>query len=135
VIRRLVIFLLATAAFWLVVALPARAKAGNEALILSGTAALLCLVPTTLTLAWASWALRRAREEQLITVLGGTALRLATVIIGAWLLSSTVGIFGDVQRFSVWLLIFYFYTLAAEVTLVLWRRPGTEAASATSQAK
>ena len=51
-------------AFWLLAALPFRMLAadparGDAAVVYSGTAVAVCLLPAALTLVWGSWAQRR----------------------------------------------------------------------------
>src|SRR5437588_221513 len=82
---------LASAAFWLLLALPARRLGGGDAAVVySGTALALCLVPAVVTLLWAGWALDKSPEQQLTLVLGGTGMRLFVVLGSAWALFASV---------------------------------------------
>src|SRR5262249_34942064 len=74
VIRRLVLLLGGTAAFWLLVAYPARILGGPQAVVYSVTAMLVCLVPATLTLILAQ-GMAASPSRLLFLVLGGTGLR------------------------------------------------------------
>src|SRR5262249_51929950 len=77
--------------FWLLASLPFRMladdrEAGDAAVVYAGTAVLLCLVPTSLTLLWSSYALKQAPEQQLTAVLGGTGLRVFVVALAGFAL-------------------------------------------------
>jgi hypothetical protein len=119
VIRRLGLFIGASLAFWVLVAVPARRLWGDIALTYSAVALGLCLVPAAATLAWAGWALHRSAEQQLLVVLGGTGLRMFTVLTAALVLYTRVEYFQREHGFWVWVLVFYLFTLALEMGLVL----------------
>jgi len=94
--------------------------------LFSPVAAALCLVPTVITLAWASRSGTRNPESQLLMVLGGTALRMALVLSVGLLLYYTVPGF---ERMSFWIviLVFYLFTLGLEVWLLVgWPREQEE---------
>jgi hypothetical protein len=111
-------FLIAgTLAFWAVLAYPARLLWGNSALLFSATAGLLCLVPTALTLAWYLKAFQGAPETQLLAILGGTGVRMLFVFGAGMVLFHTVPEY-QYQRFWLWLLAFYLFTLTLEITLI-----------------
>jgi hypothetical protein len=119
---RLVLFLFAgCAAFWLLTALPARMLGGGDAAVAcSGTAMLLCFVPAALTLAWATWALKRDPQQQLLVVIGGGGVRMFFVLVAGLLLTQTVPFYGERSReFLFWLLAAYLFTLALEIVLML----------------
>src|SRR5262249_9520169 len=120
--RRLALLLGGSLALWLLAALPARAVWGDVAVIHSGTAVLLCLVPAAATLLWADRAASPGPHHQFFALLGGTRVRLFVVLAGALALQQWVPYFGEQPGFWVWLLLFYFATLALELTLVLARR-------------
>ena len=83
-IRRLLLLIGGSAAFWLLVGLPARAFGGGDrAFVFSGTAVLLCLPPMAVSLVWAAWAQTKSPQEQLIAVMGGTGVRILFVLAGA----------------------------------------------------
>ena len=126
--RRLLYLFGASAAFWLLVALPARHLGGGDAAVAySGTALALCLVPGVVTLLWAGWALDKSPEQQLTLVLGGTGMRLFVVLGAAWALFASVPYFREHNGFWAWLLVFYLFTLALEMALLLAGRPAAKA--------
>jgi hypothetical protein len=90
-------------------------------LFYSLAAAVLCLIPTGLTLAWASWAARQSGEQQLMMTLGGTGMRMAFVLLSALFLYFRVPLFHQ-PGFWGWILAFYLFTLALEMTLILTGR-------------
>jgi hypothetical protein len=119
VIRRLLLLLAGSLAFWLLAALPARLLGGGDtALTWSGTALLLCLLPAAATLAWAHRALEGTPEQQLAVVLGGSGLRLFFVLGTAFLLYEMVPHY-QATGFWVWLLVCYLFTLALDLGLML----------------
>jgi hypothetical protein len=123
-IRRLLLLLLGTLTFWVLVAVPARALGGgNAAVVLSGTALLLCIVPMAGTLAWTDWALRQGPERQMVAVLGGTGLRMFVVLAGGWLLHSTVPYYQQHPGFWMWLVVCYLFALTLDMILILAGRP------------
>lgn len=125
-IRRLAVLIGTTAAVWVLAALPAKYWIGPEALVTSGVAALLCLVPTSATLLWAGWALDRAPEQQLAMVLGGTSVRMFGVLAGAWALQRWVPYFQEQTGYWGWILVFYLLTLALEMALILTGRSAVD---------
>ncbi len=126
-IRRLLLLVSGSLAFWVLVGIPARLLGGGDlALAYSGTALLLCLVPAVLTLAWAGKALEGTIDQQLFLVLGGTGLRMFSVLGAAWVLYEWVPYYRLAAGFWVWVLISYLFTLALELTLMLAARPAQE---------
>jgi hypothetical protein len=127
VTRRLLYLFGASAAFWLLVAIPARHISGDAAAVYAGTALLLCLIPAAVTLLWAGWALERSPEQQLTLVLGGTGMRLFVVLGAAWALFQSVPYFREYNGFWNWLVVCYLFTLALEMALLLAGRPPAKA--------
>ena len=123
-IRRLAVFLGTSLAFWVLVAVPARHLWGDTALTYSAVALGLCLVPAAVTLAWASRALQGPADQQLLLVLGGTGIRMFAVLTAALVLYMRVDYFQKEHGFWVWVLVFYLFTLAVEMVLILSGRPG-----------
>ena len=125
--RRLLLLIGGTLAFWVLVALPGRfllddADSAARLIGYSGTALLLCLIPTAVTLIWSRAALEKSPEAQLIAVMGGTGVRLFAVLLAGWALNQNVNFYQE-QSFWYWLLIAYLFTLALEMTLLLTGRP------------
>jgi hypothetical protein len=130
----LLILVAGSLAFWVLIALPARAllndpEDASRVITYSGTAVLLCLFPALLTLWWSSQALRRDPQQQIVAVLGGTGLRMFSVLLAAWVVTSWFPYYSEVS-FGIWLLIAYLFTLALEMSLLLASR---QPASAESQ--
>ncbi len=110
-----------TAGLWLAAAYPAYQLGGEEGLVQSAVAALLCLLPMMGTLVWAGRALRGGRPEQaLLAVMGGTGLRLLFVIGVAVALYLAAPYFHS-RGFLIWVVVFYLVTLALEMALLLAR--------------
>lgn len=122
--RRLLLLIGATAALWLVLALPARhLGSGDDALALSGTAALLCLVPGVATFAWTEAAGRHSPHRQVLVALAGSGIRTAVALGGGLALTLGVPYFRDRPAFWGWLVVFYLGTLALDLLLLLTGRP------------
>ena len=103
---------------WAVVVIPARMTLGEAAVFQSGLAALICLLPTTLTLIWNNWALAQSPEHQLAAVMGGTVSRMVVVLAAALIAFLLVPMFRD-MAFWAWVLAFYLFTLTAEMILLV----------------
>lgn len=117
-IRTLSLLMIGTMSLWLLLAWPTYYfLGGSVAMALSGAAAVLCLVPTTLTLAWALWAFRAQPEQQFLAVMGGTGVRLGFVIATGLALYFLVPVFQN-QGFWLWVVVFYLFTLALEMVLL-----------------
>jgi hypothetical protein len=114
-----------TLIFWLLVALPARWLGGGDLAVLhSGTAGLLCLVPGVAVLLWAGMSSNEP-EQQLTVALGSVSLRMFFVLGGAFLLERTLPLYHGSLAFWIWVLVFYLFTLALETFLLLTgRAPG-----------
>jgi hypothetical protein len=123
VIRRLALLTAGVSIFWLLLALPSRHVWGEGVVVCSAIAALVCLIPACLTLAWASWSLQQTPDQQLVTVLGGTGLRMFSVVAVAWLLYKLIPYLQEQPGYWVWILVFYLFTLALEMVLVLTSIP------------
>jgi hypothetical protein len=116
----LLILVAGSALFWVVTALPARRLGGGDlALLYSGTAVLLCLVPGVLTLLWAGWVQRNDPQQMPLMVLGATGLRMFGVLLVGFLIWQTATIYREQDGFLIWLLVNYLFTLALEMTLLL----------------
>jgi hypothetical protein len=118
--KRLLILIAGVAAFWLLLALPARhLGGGDDAVIQAGFAALLCLVPAVVVLIWADWAFRQTPEQRLYAVLGGGAIRMFFVLGAAFTCVEVIGWFRGPGGFWIWIGVFYLFTLALEIALLL----------------
>jgi len=130
---RLLTLLTGAAIFWVVTAPPVQYLAGDEwALLFSGTALLICLVPAAVTLWWADHAFRQDPQGQVLAVLGGTGVRMFAVLVIALVLSLRVPPFKGNWSFLVWLVVCYLFILALEIYLVLRGRSGSSDPSPSS---
>ncbi len=116
------------AALWVVLGVPARhLGGGDEALLLSGTASLLCGVPMLLS---AVVVLRVGRKDPrlaTLAVLGTTGVRMLAVLSCGLLLAQAVPFYRG-QAFWLWLGVMYVGTLALEVSILLATRHSASAA-------
>ena len=115
--RRFTTLVVGTLALWVALFFPARYLGGQEATVYSLVALVLCLVPTSLTLVWASQADPRSADQQMRLVLGGTAVRMLFALGVGLGLYLAVPYFQQ-QTFWIWLLIFYLFTLSLEMVLL-----------------
>jgi hypothetical protein len=118
VTRRLGYLLAASLGVWAATAYPAYLLGGGPGVVRSALALGLCLLPAALTLCWAEWTFRRAPDQYLLTVLGGTGLRLFVVLGGALALQAAVADLRG-RGFLLWVLAFYLITLTFEVVCLL----------------
>lgn len=108
-----------TAAFCGLLAYPTRLLWPDEpTLAWNAAAALVCLVPTALTLLWTRWAFKGQPEQQLLAVMGGTVVRMGFVLAVAAVLYFNVKEFEHV-RFWVLVVVYYLFTLALEMTVIV----------------
>lgn len=121
-IKRLVLLMAGSLAFWVLVAIPLRLVRGDQEVVYTAVAVLLCLVPTAATLVWSGWALRGPPERQLLLVLGGSGTRLFFVLLSGLTIYVFVPYFQQ-PAFWLWVLVFYLFTLALEMVLLLAGRP------------
>lgn len=100
---------------------------GDLAVLHSGTAALLCLVPGVIALLLVGL-FHNQPDQQLTVALASTSLRMFFVLGAAFLLERTVPLYHGSLAFWIWVLVFYLLTLAVEtLLLVLKRSPGRNA--------
>ncbi len=105
---------------WLVALYPGWLLAGDLAIVQSGVAMLLCLLPALATLAWALKA-GAFPETHLLATLGGSALRIVTVPAAACVFYlGWPEVFTD--NFWIWIALFYLVLLALETTLLVRNR-------------
>lgn len=124
---RVLSLVFAAAAFWVVLGIPARNLLGDEALLHSGVATLLGLVPGVLTLVWAGWAYGHNPQQQLLAVVGATGVRMFGVLLAALALYMSVEAFHR-PAFLLWVAAAYCFLLAVEVVLLVRSRAAREQA-------
>jgi hypothetical protein len=122
--RRLAWFLAGSLAFWAVAAGLAFVLWDGVAVAYSSAAAALCLLPSVVTFLWTARGLAQSPEQQLLAALGGTGVRMFFVLGAGLLLTHTVPYFAERQQsFWFWLLVFYLFNLALEMSLLVAGRP------------
>jgi hypothetical protein len=122
VTRRLAVLIGGSLAFWAALALPAAVWAEGPVLLYSGVALGLCLVPGVAVVLASGLAFRGSPENQVLVALGGTAVRMF-LVLGAGL-ALYLGMPGFHQpAFWFWVLLFYLFTLALEVVVMVTGRP------------
>jgi hypothetical protein len=119
--RRMVFLVSGSLAFWALLAYPAFRLGTVRALTDSAIACGLCLLPALLTLLLAYITMGRKPQDQLWIVLGGTGIRMGTVL-GLGLLLSWLDPHFQQISFWAWVLVFYLFTLGLEVGLLMWRK-------------
>jgi hypothetical protein len=108
-----------TAALWVLLTVPARLLWPEDAILSWSTAAaLICLGPTAVTLAWTHWAYAGKPEQQVLAVFGGTAVRMVVVIAVGLILFYSLESF-QYQRFWIFVVVYYLFTLALEMILIV----------------
>jgi hypothetical protein len=107
--------------FWAAVAYPVSLWAGETAWLLSAVAMGLCLLPAAATLVWMNRTASVDPTQQVYAWLGGTGIRLFFVGAAGVVLTRGIPDIFDTD-FLIWLLVFYLFTLALEVGLVLPRQ-------------
>jgi len=123
--KRVGILIACTLLLWAAVAYPAWLLGGDQTLVYSLVALALCLTPAAATLIWAEWASRQAPENQPAMILGGTGIRMG-LVLGVGLLLYTQSPYFQEPSFWICLLLFYLFTLALEVMLVVNGRVAAE---------
>jgi len=116
--KRVGILIACTGLLWAAVAYPAWLLGGEQTLVYSVVALALCLTPAAATLLWAEWSTRQAPEQQPAMILGGTGVRMG-LVLGVGLLLYTQWPYFQDRNFWICLLLFYLFTLALEVLLVV----------------
>jgi len=131
VIRRLGYFLLAELGFWALVTGVVylfwnEEKGGpflDEAAPFLLAAFGLCMIPSLVTLVWATWSATRSPEQQLAAGLGGAGVRMFGVLAAGLALTLTIPYFKSHQQgFWFAVLAFYLYSLTLEIVILLWGR-------------
>jgi hypothetical protein len=114
---------------WLVASYPAWKADGAVGLLMSSSAALLCLVPAVVTFLWGLRAMTGTPAERLQHAVFSTLLRMGFVLGGAVVLYISVPAFQR-NAFWLWVIGFYMGTLALE-TVLLNFAPGARAPGPT----
>ena len=123
--RSLGVLLAGSFVFWLAVAYPAKWLWGDSAVVFSAVALLLCLVPGAATLVWSLRALPGALEQQLLAVMGGTAVRMVFVVGVGVIIFYSSNYFHQ-SSFLIWIVVFYLVTLTLEMCVLLSGRSARE---------
>lgn len=125
--RRIGLLIAGTLSLWLIAVYPAKQYTGQDAVLHVTVAAVLCLIPTVGTLAWVGWSVSQSAEQQLVSVLGGTGVRMGLVLlVGLALFRWAPGF--QRMSFLIWLLVFYLATLALEIVLLVQAQGDLESA-------
>ncbi len=133
-IWRLSVFLGICLGFWVLAALPAYRFLGDLAAYASAVAMLICLVPAAITLTWTQWAQNRPPEQQLVSVMGGTGLRLVTVGLFGLILFKTVDFLQpDEAHFWAWVIGCYLFTLTVEMGMIISNRSQSAPAASAQE--
>jgi hypothetical protein len=112
---------------WLLLALPAGYLSdSDDPLYHAGTAALLCSATMALALYGSVRLARRDPRTAALVALGASGLRMFVVLALAVVLANLVPFFRN-RAFWLWLVVFYFTTLALDVALLLRLRPSDPA--------
>jgi|SRR6266478_2325106 len=114
----MVFLVLGSLAFWALLAYPAFRLGTVHALTNSAIACGLCLLPAFLTLFLAYITMDRKPQDQLWIVLGGTGIRMGTVLGLGLALCWLDPRFQQIS-FWAWVLVFYLFTLGLEVALLV----------------
>ena len=115
-----------TLLFWGLIVPPVRylLDGGLSVYLLSGVAALICLVPALATLIWAETVYAGKPDTQILVVLASSVLRMVFVSGAAFFLSIRSAYFHD-YAFVIWVAVFYLFVLGVETYLVAVQRART----------
>ncbi len=131
--KRVGLLVVYTLLAWAVAAYPARLLGGDDGIVYSAVAVVLCLIPAVLTLLLADRASGQSPDQQVFLLLGGSGIRMGVVLGTGLLLYAFVPYF-EQPGFWLWILFFFLFTLTVEIVLVVKGRtaaePGHEAAAA-----
>jgi hypothetical protein len=129
--RPLTLLITGSLFFWLLTCYPVQEFGGESALVHSALAAILCLLPSVVSLVWVSRA-RTTPAEQLVAILGGTGLRLGVVLGVGLFLFFAVPYFQQTS-FLLCLVLFYLVNLALEMALLVSMRSAASGRSSSEQ--
>jgi hypothetical protein len=119
--------------FWVLAAWSGRHLWGDTAAVYSGVAAVLCLIPAALTLAWAGRLQQGSPDQQLLRVLAATGTRIVIVLAGALALYRLFPYFHEGPGFWMWIAVFYLFTLGFETLLLVSARSAAEESHGSSR--
>lgn len=117
-IRRVILLAAGCFALWVLLAYPAYRMGTVRALTDSAIAAGICLLPGTATLILGYFTFSGKPKDRLWIVLGGTGVRMG-MVLGVGLILSWLNPHFQQVRFWVWVLVFYLFTLALEMVLLV----------------
>ena len=120
--RNLVILIGGVLSLWIILGVPAFFIAGETALLFTGTAAVICLVPGVGTMVWCHRKAGGTPEQRLAAVMGGTVIRIGAAIGMGMVLFIWQPLFHE-TAFLIWVIVFYLATLALEVTVLIRELP------------
>jgi hypothetical protein len=132
---RVVILIVASLVYSLVAAMVVQASGGQNVWVLALTACGLCLVPAVFSYGLTVFLARRSPEEQVISVLVGTGLRLVIPFAVGLILQDASASFRQPSKSALWLwvLVHYPVTLFLEVVLLASRFGLSNPLSSTTQ--
>jgi hypothetical protein len=119
---------------WLLIAFPAEWIWGEGMLLQSAVAMGLCLVPGVGILLVAGRAQSQSPEWRIGITLLGALVRMGFVLGVGAILYKTMPVLGE-NGFWIWLLVFYLFTLAVEVGLLLQTEHAAMGACGTAKDK
>lgn len=102
---------------WAIAVVSASMALGEQAIQQSAAAATLCLLPAIVTLIW-SQRTGTSLEARLLSMVGGTGLRLVAVLASGFGLTSLLPDWFD-WTLWLWLMAFYIFTLGLETALLV----------------
>ncbi len=127
--QRLAVLLSGTLVLWIIAAYPSQWMWGSKMIPQSLAAMALCLGPAALTLWLGRRSLTQSPSHQLLAMLGGMGLRMGLVLgLGVVLYLLVPQLKG--AGFWIWLIVFYLFTLAMEMVLILTGKPAAAASQA-----
>jgi len=117
--KKIGLLLGSTILLWSLLIFPSWRLWGDAVWLQSLTAMAVCLLPALAVMIWTQRT-QGAPEEQVLAVLGGTALRMFFVLGAGLLLSKTMPEIYT-ESFWGWVAVFYLFVLALETMLILKR--------------
>ena len=121
-IRPILILIFGCFMFWAILAYPAFRLWATRGLIESSVAASLCLLPSLLILIWEALASGTRPQDYLWLTMGGTGIRMG-MVLGLGLLIGVLNPNFQQPSFLAWVLVFYLFTLALDIVVLLKVKP------------